>query len=236
MCGISSSLYQRPMAQEYVLPVAQAYGMSFETAQGIFEAMTDWEVPEVSAFVLIMDTLYRYQQKDYGVNGDFGPWTPLSAITIDEHFVRYRTPEMQIFHDGFLAFNMSQRNREAVDGYLQKNHGVHIVTSHSCGVAVVAKEDRDTYLQSRLHKVRNYLRSRANSIGTELIVVNSLEELPTNVDMGTSEKDAYRRAWKVLSSLNPSVEVSYPELNESMAFLLSNLKNSETRKNSRISV
>lgn len=200
MCGIHDHDFQRPLHQLDVQPVCAHYQIPFALGQRIFEAMTDWEVPEVASFVLILEGIRRYYDQDFGVNEDFGPWIPLSAIGLDEEFIRYRTPAMQVFHDAFVAFNMSQRNRGLVNEVLERE-GLTLMTLHSCGVVVLPCTAKKRFLDSTIHKVRNYLRSRANSLGTPLVLVDDFAAISGPVDMGPSEFHTYERAWKILTSL-----------------------------------
>ena len=200
MCGIHDHDFQRPLHQLDVQPACAYYQIPFALGQSIFEAMTDWEVPEVASFVLILEGLRRYYDQDFGVNEDFGPWIPLSAISLDAEFVRYRTPAMQVFHDAFVAFNMSERNRGLVNEVLARD-GLSLMTLHSCGVVILPFASRERFLNSTVHKVRNYLRSRANSLGTPLVLVDNFAAIPVAVDMGQSEFQTYRRAWQILTSL-----------------------------------
>lgn len=216
MCGIHDHEFQRPLHQLDVQPVCEYYQIPFLLGQRLFEAMTDWETPELATFVLLCEALRRYYDSDFGVNQDFGPWIPLSAISLDEEFVRYRTPAMKVFHDAFIAFNMSERNRNLVNQELTQE-GVALMTLHSCGIVIIPLAKVEAFLNSRIHKVRNYLRSRANSIGTPLVLVDSFAAIPVAVDMGESEFNSYRRAWEILTSLPDQELPSFDA--ESLEFL-----------------
>lgn len=200
MCGIHDHNYQRPLHQLDVLDISKDYQIPFDFCQAVFEAMTDWETPELASYILVIEAIKRFQEKDYGINQNFGPWIPLSAISLDEKFIRYRTPAMQVFHDAFIAFNMSERNRDILDTVLAEKQ-MKLVTLHSCGIVIVAVEKYAEFMNCKLHKVRNKLRSRANSIGTPLVLVNNFEDIPCQTDMGESEFQSYYRAWKLLTSI-----------------------------------
>ena len=223
MCGIQEHKYQRPLTQLDVLPISKYYQIRFDLCQKIFEAMTDFEVPEVAAFVLIIEALKRYQEQDYGINQDFGPWIPLSAISLDNSFTRYRTAEMQTFHDAFIAFNMSERNRNLVDGVLATETNTKLVTMHSCGIVIVPLNKVTEFMNSKLHKTRNFLRSRSNSIGTPLVLVDSFESIPVEVDMGESEFLSYNRAWNILHTLpNNNTATNENDITTKLEFLKQN--------------
>jgi hypothetical protein len=207
MCGIHDHDFQRPLNQLDVLDISKAYQIPFSLCQNIFESMTDFEVPELAAYLLIIEGIKRYQENDFGINQNFGPWIPLSAISLDDSFTRFRTPAMQVFHDAFLAFNMSERNRTLVNDELEKI-GTRLMTLHSCGITITPIAKVQAFLDSNLHKSRNFLRSRANSIGTPLVLVDRFEDIPVLVDMGISEFNSYNRAWKILKHL-PFREASH---------------------------
>jgi hypothetical protein len=222
MCGIHDHDFQRPLHQLDVLDVSKYYQLPFDFCQHIFEAMTDWENPELASYILVIEALKRFQEKDFGINQDFGPWIPLSAISLDDKFIRYRTPAMQVFHDAFIAFNMSERNRDILDTVLTKQQ-MKLVTLHSCGIVIVPVEKYDEFMNCKLHKVRNKLRSRANPIGTLLVLVDGFEDIPCQTDIGKSEFQSYFRAWKLLTTIPiRNVDTSI-DLSADLNYLRSNL-------------
>jgi hypothetical protein len=219
MCSIQDHDFQRPLHQMDVLDVSKKYELPLDFCQAIYLAMTDSEVPELAAFVLIIEAIKRFEENSFGTNQNYGPWIPLSAISLDEDFVRYRTPAMKIFHDAFVAFNMSERNRRLVNRVLAKKE-IQLVTMHSCGIVMVPVHLVAEFMDARLHKTRNYLRSRANSIGTPIILVDSFEDIPVAVDMGKSEFFSYHRAWEVL--INIPNRVTKNQIAEALDFLKTN--------------
>jgi hypothetical protein len=220
MCSIQDHDFQRPLHQLDVLDVSEQYQLPFDFCQAIYLAMTDSEVPELATFVLIIEGIKRFGENSFGTNQNYGPWIPLSAISLDEDFVRYRTPAMQVFHDAFVAFNMSQRNRGLVNKVLEKK-GIQLVTMHSCGIVIVPVHLIADFMESKLHKARNFLRSRANSMGTSIVLVDSFENIPITVDMGKSEFFSYYRAWEVLINI-PNRETKH-QITEALDFLKTNL-------------
>lgn len=113
---------------------------------------------------------------------------------------------MKVFHDAFVAFYMSERNHRLVNEALESSNA-QLMTLHSCGLVMVPLNKIDEFLNSKLHKVRNYLRSRANSIGTPMVMVDSFYDIPVKVDMGNSEFNSYARARDILTSL-PTREIA----------------------------
>jgi hypothetical protein len=225
MCGIHDHDFQRPLHQLDVLDISKYYQIPFDFCQTIFEAMTDWETPELASYILVIEAVKRFQEKDYGINQNFGPWIPLSAISLDSEFTRYRTPAMQVFHDAFIAFNMSERNRDILDSVLKEKQ-MKLVTLHSCGIVIVSLEKYLEFMNCKLHKVRNKLRSRANSIGTPLVLVDNFEEIPCQTDMGKSEFQSYHRAWKLLTNIaKRSIDTSV-DIEADLDYLKSNLHTS----------
>jgi hypothetical protein len=200
MCGIQDHSFQRPLHQLDVKTIAEYYQVPFELCQKVFESMTDHECPELAAYILIIEAIKRFKDNDYGINQQFGPWIPLSAISLDEEFIRFRTPAMQVFHDAIIAFNMSQRNRELLNDTLA-TEGMQLVALHSCGIVIVGNDKLSEFMDSQLHKTRNLLRSRANSIGTPLVLVESFDDIQRPVDMGNSEFKSYKRAWQLLTQM-----------------------------------
>ncbi len=212
MCSINENRPQRPLDQLDVIEVCNYYGIDLQFGQLIYKAITDHLVPKIANFVLICDLIKRFYDADYGRNQDFGPWIPLSAISLDGTNTRYLTPAMEVFENAFVHFNMSKRNIDLLNEVLAEE-GIQLVTCFCCCLTVLPTSKVECFLNSKIHLTRNFVRSVADSTEAPIFKVGSFDEISTTIDMGSSERQAYSRMEEILSRLPcrevPSISQDY---------------------------
>jgi len=178
----------------------------------IFTAMTDNLHPWLAGVVSIVDQANRYLAGDWG-GQKYGPRLPLSIHNLDGSMQRYATKETELIHEAIIRFNMSDRNKQLLNIALNR-HGLEIMMFCCCGDALIAKGQRDKFLNSEEYKKWNSVRSFSDAWG-KLEDEIPIDSIPKNTEVGESEIQAYKRIYNntfLISNKNKVDASSYNQL------------------------
>lgn len=201
MCHTSTGeSFDRPITKNDLKIIQNHYQtIDKEILQWVYDRITDMNYPQPAVLLMIAELIYRDQEWDtwlYPV-----PVSPFSAMDLDTG-ERVQSKEMYSFHTVFESFALAQRNVQLLNNYLSNTIKTQIVLFCDCGWCSL-RDDAPKEVRNIINNM-NAFRSYYESIGTQVIKTESFdtpERSNRTLDMWESEKNSYKKMYKILTSL-----------------------------------
>lgn len=194
MCNDNFNLRLAPANEVLKLDLISRFPSQKEYIEDLYNVLT--LNLSAQANLLVMFTLLKIQadNNEKGIFAKFGNvlYAPLSIVakTGEHEWSRFRTKQVEELHTSFLSFMMAQENRIGLNKTLAK-YNLSFATAHCCGIIFGDKKSVRALMNSDLIKVRNRMRSYAESMAMP-VHVEEVQNIPTiNSDLGKTEKELY---------------------------------------------
>lgn len=183
-----------PLNRQHLIEIQAALPRQAKFAEEVFKVLIEHLNPQVNLLVAFVALKEQYDQGLRGIFGRFGRvlYAPLSIVakTAEHEWTRFRPEPVEELHKSFLSFMMAKENRLALEGVME-GYGLTLSQRHCCGVIVGESSAVQAFESSDEAKLRNEMRSYAESMGMP-VVVTEFDNIPAeNSDLGDVEKAFY---------------------------------------------
>lgn len=194
MCNAHFNEHLAPLNRRHLEDIQAYFPAQAEFAEKVFHALIFHLNPQVNLLVAFVVLKYQYDLGMRGIFGRFGRvlYAPLSIVakTGSHEWTRFRPIVVEELHKSFLSFMMAKENRLALAGVMGE-YGLTLSQGHCCGIIFGESSAVDAFEGSDDAKLRNEMRSYAESMGMPVSVVE-FENIPSeNSDLGVVERKFY---------------------------------------------
>jgi hypothetical protein len=177
---------KRPCGHD-VATLATIYPAQAEFAASLLRAITTNLNPALPVLVslVVMRAIFQTRRPTLMDNaGIRAVRLPLSIIgkRPDGAYQRYLTPALAMARQAWLTYNMAEKNRPLFKAACAE-FGIDVVTTCCCSV-----KGEDVLQQSLVQQMDRF-RSGVDRLSAPVLVVESLDGLPLNADIGPAEAD-----------------------------------------------
>jgi hypothetical protein len=194
MCNAHFNEHLAPLNRQHLEDIQAYLPAQSDFAEQVFHALISHLNPQVNLLVALVALKYQYDSGVKGILGRFGRvlYAPLSIVarTGFHEWTRFRPIIVEELHKSFLSFMMAKENRLALEGVMGE-YGLTLSQRHCCGIILGESSAIEVFENSDEAKLRNEMRSYAESMGMPVRVVE-FEDIPSeNSDLGVSERAFY---------------------------------------------
>lgn len=194
MCNAHFNEHLAPLNRRHLEDIQTYFPAQAKFAEQIFHTLIAHLKPQVNLLVAFVALKYQYDSGVKGVFGRFGRvlYAPLSIVakTGSHEWTRFRPLIVEELHKSFLSFMMAKENRLALEGVIGE-YGLTLSQRHCCGIIFGESSAINAFETSDEAKLRNEMRSYAESMGMPVRAVG-FEDIPSeNSDLGVVERAFY---------------------------------------------
>ena len=212
MCTENFNERLAPLNRRHLAHVQARFPRQHEFAESVFNILTQHLTPQSNLLVAFVALKELFDRGRSGIFGAFGRvlYAPLSIVarTGNHEWTRFRPQPVWELHDSFLSFMMAKPNRLALENFLGEQ-GMVLSQRHCCGILFGACDDVATFEQSDEARLRNTMRSYAESMGMP-VSVSGFDDIPAeNSDLGPTELEFYRLYEDTFATMEPQGRGAY---------------------------
>jgi hypothetical protein len=187
-----------------------------EFAGDLYRVLTNAFFPPAILLAMYCVLKDELENGELGIYGDIRAVVcPLCIVDIDGD--RYKTPVMEALHGAVPNLLMSDRVSTAVDEVCHK-HGVARTRNCSCGEIMAKVEDTEKVRDSYLIKSMDAYRSGLDRKGMPIIPVETLDEIPANIDLTASELRMFGKIEAIMRDITDDSQIEFP-IHSQLAFI-----------------
>lgn len=206
MCNEDFNERFAPLNRRHLAEVQEQFPQQETFARSVFNILTRDLTPQVNLLVAFVILKELYDRGRAGIFGKFGRvlYAPLSIVakTGAHEWTRFRPKPVEELHSSFLSFMMAKPNKIALE-YELKGYGIMLSQRHCCGILFGSPKDVIAFEQSEDARLRNIMRSYAESMGMPVVVAD-FDDIPAeNSDLGPVEREFYERYEQVFGHMTP---------------------------------
>lgn len=204
MCNAHFNEHLAPLNRRHLEDIQTYFPAQAEFVEKVFHALISHLNPQVNLLVAFVALKYQYDGGMRGIFGRFGRvlYAPLSIVakTGSHEWTRFRPIIVEELHKSFLSLMMAKENRLALEGVMGE-YGLTLSQRHCCGIIFGESSSVDRFESSDEAKLRNEMRSYAESMGMP-VRVEEFENIPSeNSDLGLVERVFYDLCSDVLNKI-----------------------------------